>query len=287
VGAGIGTNGTNAHAIVAQSWSNGGGFLSGSTQEDGLIARMGTKLSGDSSGKGQHQYDAGKVTVSLDSESKVITYDDGAIGILAQGGYADITIDGSVTGGTTYTNTNPAAKNRVVQGVGVMIAAGVSEANTLTIGKGGVLTTVGGTQSGYAIMAGVGKTNVTNSGTVTGSVDLGSDPGTFTNESGGVLNKGAVYKVGNNSLHNHGTINIGDEDSVGTTNLEGRIVQYDSGRMVVTFDSLGEQTNDRLIVDGTAIIGGTIETRSKSLLPGNYEFLTATDLTLTAHAADR
>jgi outer membrane autotransporter protein len=74
---------------------------------------------------------------------------------------------------------------------------------------------------------------------------------------------------------------------VGTTNLEGRLVQYEGGRTLVTFDVLGEQTNDRLIVDGTAIMGGTIETRAKSLLPGNYEFLTATDLTLTAHAADR
>jgi hypothetical protein len=283
----IETEGTNAHAIVAQSWSNGGGVFSGSSQSEGVIVRMGTKLSGNASGDNQVQYDAGKVTVSLDSKSRVSAKGNGAIGVLAQGGYADITVDGSVSGGKTYTNTNASANNRVVQGVGVMIAAGGSAPNTLTIGKGGLLTTVGGTQSGYAIMTGVGKTNVTNSGTVTGSVDLGSDPGTFTNESGGVLNKGAVYKVGNNSLHSYGTINIGDEDSVATTNLEGRFVQYDEGRLVVTFDSLGEQANDLLIVDGTAIIGGTIETRSKSLLPGNYAFLTATDLTLTAQAADR
>jgi len=283
----IKTEGTNAHAIVAQSWSNGGGVFSGSSQDQGAIVRMGTKLSGNASGENQIQYASGGVTVSLDSRSTVSATGNGAIAILAQGGSADISIDGSVTGGKTYTNTNPSANNRVVQGVGVMIAAGGAGSNTLTIGEGGVLTTVGGTKSGYAIMAGVGKTNVTNSGTVTGSVDLGSDPGTFTNESGGVLNKGAVYKVGNNSLHNYGTINIGDEDSVGTTNLEGRLVQYEGGRFMVTLDALGEQTSDRLIVDGTAVIGGTIHKRTKSLLPGNYEFLTATDLTVTAEAADR
>jgi hypothetical protein len=284
----IETKGKNAHGIVAQSWSNGGGIFSGSTQDEGATIRMGTKRSGDSDGNDQLQYAAGQVNVSIDSKSVVKVTGEGAIGILAQGGSANILISGSVTGGTTYTNSNPSAKNRVVQGVGLMIAAGdANNSNNVTIDKNATLTTVGGSKSGYAMMAGVGVTNVTNSGTITGSVDLGSTPGTFINQNGGTLNQGAVYIVGNNSLHNYGTINIGDEDSVGTTNLNGRLVQYDTGRLVVTFDALGEQTNDRLIVDGTAIIGGTIETRSKSLLPGNYEFMTATDLTLTAQAADR
>ena len=284
----IKTHGKNSHGIVAQSWSGGGGVFAGSEQSEVATLVMGSKLSGGSSaymgGAGSVQ-----VLVTLDKTSIVNTSGDGAIAVLAQTNILAastpivIVNEGAITGGATYTNTS--ANNRVVHGVGVMISGSSYGGNVLN--NSGSISTVGGVKSGYAIMTDYGVTNIDNYGTITGSVDLGSTPGTFTNESSGTLNKGAVYKVGNNSLHNYGTINIGQADSVGTTNLEGRLVQYESGRTVVTFDALADQTHDRLIVDGTAVIGGSLELHAKSLLSGDYEFLRATELTVTAEALDR
>jgi len=284
------TFGTNSHGIVVQSWSGGGGIFGGSDQSSTAPLVLGTIESGAVSTARVGSDQGVFLFTSIDEKSTVSTSGKGSIAILMQTNILSATSpiqllnSGDVIGGATYTNAE--ANNRLVQGIGVMISGG-SDVGPNYLANAGNLSTVGGVSSGYAIMTDYGVTNVDNFGTITGSVDLGSNPGTFNNQSGGVLNKGAVYKVGNNSLHNRGTINIGEEGSAGTTNLEGRIVQYDSGRMLVTFDVLGEQTNDRLIVDGTAAMGGSFEPLAKSLLPGSYEFLTATNLTVTADAVDR
>src|SRR5690606_487445 len=103
----------------------------------------------------------------------------------------------------------------------------------------------------YAIKVLNGLTNVTNSGTITGSIDLGATPGTLVNAAGGTLNTGVVYNVGENSLHNHGTLSIGLGSVADTTVLNGRLNQYEGGRTVVTIDAANAQaTNDRLVVNG-------------------------------------
>ncbi len=284
----IKTAGRNSHGIVAQSLAGGGGVFAGSKQSEAATLVLGSKLSGGSSASNATVANDYIVEITIDKDSSVSTSGEGAIGVLAQTNdlTASISLEnsGSIIGGTTYTNTQ--ASNRVVQGVGVMLSGG-SGGPSNYVRNDGKISTVGGVNSGYAIMTDGGITNVYNYGTITGSVDLGSTPGTFTNEQGGVLNKGAVYKVGNNSLHNYGTINIGDESSLGTTNLQGRFVQHEGGRLIVTFDALNEQSTDQLIVDGTAIIGGSIQLSTKTVLPGSYKFLTATNLTVTAQALDR
>ena len=277
----IHTFGTNSHGIVAQSWSNGGGIfpvLQGDSPFETVLlgsTRTDMKYPGEGSSD---------VGVKVGADSEIDTKGNGSIGILTQtnGGQINVEVSGSVTGGRSYVNM--AADGRRVAGIGVLINGGTDGGNQIHVKEGGSVSTQGETASGFAVVA--DSVTVNNAGTMTGSKDLGVNS-ELNNLPTGVLNTGALYKVGNNSLHNHGTINIGDEGSVGTTNFEGRIVQYDGGRMVVTFDALADQTHDRLIVDGTAVLGGSFEKRAKSLLPGDYEFLTATDLTVTAAAVDR
>jgi uncharacterized protein with beta-barrel porin domain len=286
------TLGKNAHGVVMQSWSGGGGIFAGSDMATDATLVMGEKSGGTNTRGGYSEADesSNALTLTVHSGSKIQVDGEQSIGVLAQSNVLpiDVTVIGTVQGGATSSEYVSSEGQTGIPGTGIMISGGGTQVdNQITIDKDGSLTTKDNAHYGYAIRTDFGTTNVKNEGTVTGSVDLGSTPGTFANESDGVLNKGAVYNVGNNSLHNHGTINIGQEATVETTNLEGRMVQYDSGRTLVTFDVLGEHTNDRLIVDGTAVMGGSFETRAKSLLPGDYEFLTATNLTVTAQAVDR
>jgi len=286
------TEGKNSHGVVMQSWSGGGGIFAGSGQNPKASLVMGEKSGGTAARGGYSETDenANKLGLVVHSGSTIEVNGEQSIAVLAQSNVVPIFVNvvGTVQGGKTTASSTSTDGTNGLPGTGVMISGGGTHVdNRIDVQKDGKLTTYNDSTIGYAIRTDNGTTNVTNAGTIIGSVDLGSTPGTFTNESGGVLKKGPVYKVGDNSLHNYGTINIGNEDSVSTTNLEGRIVQYDSGRTLVTFDVLGEQSNDRLIVDGTAVLGGSFETRAKSLLPGDYEFLTATDLTVTADAADR
>lgn len=299
------TYGLNSHGIVAQAWSNGGGIFAGSQQNASATTVMGAKsaaagMLADYSTVSEINW-VPVVNVFIENQSAVQVHGDGAIGIIAQNNYVgsvfngeqvtpiNIQIDGLVQGGKTYTNA--AANNRVVPGVGVMVSGGaitndIGAANQITVGASGELTTVDGTESGYAIMTDYGVTNVDNSGTITGSVSLGLTPGIYINQKSGIINAGRIYQVGNNSLHNYGTFNVGHEATVSTTRVQGRFVQHDTGRLVVTIDSSG-QGSDRLIVDGAAVIGGTIETSASYLLPKSFEFLSASDLSFDAKIKDQ
>jgi uncharacterized protein with beta-barrel porin domain len=120
---------------------------------------------------------------------------------------------------------------------------------------------------------------------MSGSVNLGSTPGEFTNT--GTFNAGQTVIVANNSLHNHGTFSIGGQASVSRTQMQGRYVQYDPGQLIVTVDSATKAAkNDFLAINGNALVAGKIVPRAKSLLPESFEFLSANSVTSTASIVD-
>ncbi len=276
----------NAHGIVAQTVGSGGGILGGREQKADATLNLTALDTFDAHG--------GRIDIDTAAGSSVRTDAIGGIAILAQSAGTKVNSDtdnsitvniaGEVIGGVSA--VNPASK-RQLDGVGVMLSGGGNATtrahNTLAIAKGGSLSTVGGTDSGYAIRADHGITDVSNHGTITGSVDLGSTPGTFTNESDGVIHKGSVFHVGSSSLENHGTLHVGLGDTVGVTQFTGTFNQHEGGRTVFTVDALADDgTHDRLLVDGVANVAGRVEVQADTLLPGRYEVLQADALHSTA-----
>jgi len=104
---------------------------------------------------------------------------------------------------------------------------------------------------------------VENSGTVTGSVDLGSyqqsvDAISFENKSGGVFNMGSfVYLGDGNDLTNAGKLSPGGDGKMATTTVTGNLVQLAGGTMLIDVNG-DTNTADRINVSGTANLAGTV-----------------------------
>ncbi|MGE4338698.1 MAG: beta strand repeat-containing protein, partial [Pigmentiphaga sp.] len=276
----------NAHAIVAQSLGSGGGILGGDQQRADAVLEwvVGSGVSGQ----------AGQIRIGTEADTLVSTAALGGVAILAQSAATAISdarasniqidIGGRVVGGRSGTNPASGAK---LSGVGVLLSGGAVEGldqrNTIVVAAGGELTTQDGAASGQAILADYGVTDVENHGTVTGSIDLGSTPGTVVNAASGVMHAGNSLRLAGSSLHNHGTLHIAGEASVGSTRLEGDLLQHPGGRLVFTVDPAGQGT-DHLQVTGRAQLQGRLDVRSPSLLPGRFHVLQAGELQLGAVA---
>jgi hypothetical protein len=166
-------------------------------------------------------------------------------------------------------------------GVGIWLIDG----NANTVINHGLVTTLGGVNAGYAILANGSGSNVylptfnvqnggnntiENYGTVTGSFDLGGGNNTFINEVGATLNTGRYAYVGSlapasNFLLNNGTLYVGGSGNVFTTTLLGNWKQNASGTYGVDLDlyqtdSAGNtivgKTADRINVTGSGTSGG-------------------------------
>ena len=210
----------------------------------------------------------------------------GSAAIIAQSvgntGNGDITVDiegaGSVVQGGR-TQLLDATTGYV--GIGIWVIDG----NNNSIINHGLVTTLGGVNQGYSILASGsgantilpgfkaqlgGNDTVQNYGTVTGSFDLGGGHNTFINEAGGTLNAGAYASVGNaagfaNLLDNSGTILPGGASNVFTTQVMGNWKQSATGHYGVDLDlyqtdaaglSILGKTADRINVGGTGTDGG-------------------------------
>jgi hypothetical protein len=189
-----------------------------------------------------------------------------------------MTIGGAVIGGT---NTG------VTEGVGaagILISGGGNvsdQANTVTVNPGGSIATADGI-AGTAILTDSGYTNVTNAGTITGSIDLGGGDGTITNN--GVLNTGA--NVTTSLLTNNATLAVGGDGAIGSTTVYGNYTQTSTGRLLIDVDATNQQRTDVLAVTGNAQMAGQIVPTAVSLLPGTDTIVTAGSLSSTATVTD-
>jgi hypothetical protein len=280
----INTTGANAHGVFAQSVGGGGGIAAGCCHSASatLVAGNTAQIYGIG---GENYSGIGRaVTVTQYAGSTIKTSGPGSIGIIAQStGNAtyttpiDVTIGGTVIGGTNIGYSGGVGATGILLSGGASASSG--SANTISVNGGGSVNTIDGV-NGTAIITDYGLTNVTNDGTITGSIRLGTTPGTVANA--GTLDTGSMIVA--SSLTNAGKINVFGPGTIGTTSLSGSYIQTGGGTLQVDVDSLATQPADLLQVGGTATIGGLIVPVATALLPGTLIVVAASTLTSTATA---
>ncbi|APT59900.1 hypothetical protein RGI145_21615 [Roseomonas gilardii] len=290
----LSTSADNTPVVLAQSIGGGGGRITSS----GYGAYDGTA---GGSGAGN--------TVTVNVYGQVQAGGRAAPGIFAESVGQPIAADPSKnipanpTGGAAVRiNVGPGA---VVQGghdyntgdgynAGIYIVGGSTNQDPQSqlnnnINNQGTITSLGTT----AIYGTGGWTSVYNQsgGNITGSVNLdnggggGSCPqggcvvtgGTVSNSAGGTINTGPLMRLGAAGiLTNAGTLNIGGTGRVATTEMTGALVQTGTGRLVVDTNHATGQA-DRLEVQGSANLAGTVEVHAAALANRAVTVLTATD----------
>ncbi|WP_255702300.1 autotransporter outer membrane beta-barrel domain-containing protein [Roseomonas cutis] len=281
----LSTSADNTPVILAQSIGGGGGRVtsSGDGAYDGTAGGSGT---------------GGAVTMNVYGQVR-------AGGAASPGIFAESVGQGSTanpTGGAAVRiNVGPGA---LVQGgrdfnpgdgynAGIYIVGGStnqdpSSQTNNNINNQGTITSLGTT----AIYGTGGWTSVYNQagGTITGSVNLdngnggGACPqggcavtgGNVANAAGAAFNTGPLVRLGAaGTLTNAGTLNIGGTGTIATTAMTGNLVQTGSGRLVVDTNHATGQA-DRLDVQGSASLAGTVEVHAASLANRAVTVLTAT-----------
>ena len=177
----ITTTGANAHGIVAQSIGGGGGIVDNASNT-ALVMGNSAQIYATNNGNSPAQGNSISITQSAGTIS---TSGVGSIGILAQSsgtvtsanGYntqpIGITIGGAVIGGTNvgYSGGGIGAAGVVLSGGEFSGPGAAAGGNFILVNPGGSISTVDGI-AGTAILASGGATNLTNNGTITGSVNL-------------------------------------------------------------------------------------------------------------------
>ena len=293
----ITTSGKNADGIVAQSIGGGGGIVSGCCN-----STTANVLAGDNAqfrGKTNSNWGSGTaVEITQAASSTIKTSGLYSTAIFAQSSGdntnenpINIDISGTVVGGTNGGTTLPDSE---LGATGIFLSGGISEGgtpglagetstNTVTIEQGGSVSTMDGI-AGTAIEATDDVTVLTNDGTITGNVLLGSGTASTATVYSTMVNNG-VFNSGPSvvakTLTNNGTLNVGGIGAVGQTSLNGDFSQSSSGALGVTIDSLQSQVST-LSVQDTATIAGTVVPTAITLLPGTVTVASADSLTSTA-----
>lgn len=111
---------------------------------------------------------------------------------------------------------------------------------------------------GFAIIGGTGNDQVSNSGTVSGSVDLGGGANGFDNGATGIFNSGPSIVLGSGRrLDNAGVLSPGGVGRVQTSLLTGSLDQRATGVLAMDL-SLAGSGNDHLEVTGDATLAGNL-----------------------------
>jgi hypothetical protein len=245
------TYGAASHGIFAQSVGAGGGVEAG---PDGVSLIAGSTGATGSNGIG------GAVIVNQ-------------FGFLAASGTDAIGIFGQSTGqsgngpGSGTSNGVTITVNGSVQGGSGSGGWGVwvdsdHATNTVTVNGGASIAAL----SGQAINAtGEGTTNVANYGYVSGSWNLGRKPtpGAFTNETSGRLSPSGVLS---GNLINAGLIAPSLSNSYAAIPVIGNVQQTASGTYRPNVQFTTGQA-DELAVAGTAVLSGSVQAVTQSILP--------------------
>lgn len=285
--AALSTGADNTPVILAQSIGGGGGRVTSS----GYGAYDGTAGGSGTGG-----------TVTVDVAGRVLAGGSASPGIFAEsvgrgtsanpnGGSAvriNVAPGALVQGGQDYNRGD--GYNAGIYIVGGSTSQDVTSGTNNNVNNQGTITSLGTT----AIYGTGGWTSVYNQagGTITGSIDLDngggggsctSSPtcavtgGSVSNAAGATFNTGAMVRLGAaGTLANNGTLNIGGSGTVATTAMTGNLVQGATGRLVVDTDHL-TGASDRLDVQGSASLAGTVEVHPTAVANRAVTVLTATD----------
>jgi hypothetical protein len=251
----ITTTGANAHGIFAQSIGGSGGIVAGGSDSTSATALAGNAAQIHSSTNQTYWGSGGAIYITQAAGTTIKTSGLGSIGIIAQSSGVNaqvsrisVTTDGTVIGGSN--GGQPVAAG-MMGAVGIAVSGGGNSsgfANTVTVQPAGSVSTMDGV-NGTAIWANDGVTNVSNSGTITGNINLGATPGTITNNDGGTLQLGSSTTA--SSLTNNGTVFV----QGGTTALNGNFTQGSTG--IYSYD-YAAGVNHTLAVSGLATLGGEV-----------------------------
>lgn len=298
------TRGDNAAGVFAQSVGGGGGVLGelgndlpvldllswqiGSAGDAGSAGAVTVDVTGTVATAGNHATGvfaqsaggtgtagavevtvAGSVLTGAQAGDAAADRGLGSVGILAQSVAADAADGGAI-------RIAVAAPDAVVRGG----ASRVLDADRAYIGVGiwvmdgtdneivnrGTVTTLGGVDEGFAILATGsdddhpgGSETVINEGTVIGSVMLGAGVNAFENRPGARFETGAVLSLGaGNSVVNAGAVAPGGAGRVRATAVTGDYMQTPGGLLQTDLD-LASGEADRLEVSGTAALSGGVE----------------------------
>ncbi|MGJ5207131.1 autotransporter domain-containing protein [Bradyrhizobium sp. HKCCYLR20261] len=203
-----------------------GDIVTSGSGSDGILARL------PFFGQGTTITSSGNITASAD----------GSYGIHAfASGYGNILVAnlaGTISGG---------------QGAGAGVWFEGGNSNVLT--NGGTITSAGGV-AGTAIRGDAGNDLINNSGTVIGSVNLGTGTNSFNNLAGAVFAPGASIVLGDGStLTNGGVLAPGGSTAIQTTSLSGNLILTSGGTYLV---KVSPTASDQMVVSGTAALSGTV-----------------------------
>ena len=282
----ITTQGDYSFGVLAQSIGGGGGFGGNATS-----AFIGSNGNLSSDGK------SGDVTVTVEAGRSIQTTGEGSVGIFAQSdagtdsnGTVDVTVDGSVTGGSGD------------NGAGIWVSAGKN--NVVTVNAGGSVSAASGVAIQYS--AGVNAPDdstlmaVNNAGTISGNIvnalaveakmpaeaRFGHDMAiSVFNDAGGVLTDAEIYEA---DMVNRGRLEVGNYGEIDATRIAGDLTQEAGGVLAFNADFVGSSV-DHLTIEGDSSLAGGFAVNAKTVLPGiALTFLTAEgslDHTLSAESA--
>lgn len=263
-GSNIQIYGANQIGIFAQSIGAGGGVASinGTVNTQGAPSAAAT------------QYGTGG-TVNINVQGNIIDngQQGGTVGIFAQS-QGNATAQGAqniviTLGQSSNTNTQNII-GYVQANTGIIVSGGSNGSN----GTNEVILNVGSRlivpQGNNAIVSIDGTTNVTNSGTIAGNVNLvpaansNAKAGSITNTTSGIYIPAGAVIVSNNSLKNYGKVFVDGIGIVGETDIHGSYKQYSTGTTYFDFNTTFG-TNDylKIVADnvsvGTMLQGGRFQ----------------------------
>lgn len=253
----ISTSGSASYGIFARS--NGGdatAVSNGSIQTTGDSATgIRVRATGDATAVSN-----GSISVSGASAAGISARSTGgAVSITTTGDVIASAADASAIRANAATNAAVTINGGTVAG-GSGLGAGVRFLGTGTnsLVNSGFITSLAGLAGNAVLVTGSGDTTVSNFGTVTGLVSLGSGANAFNNMAGGLFNTGVTVDVGAAStLTNAGTLSPGGSGVIQLTSLTGNFVQTGSGRFAVDLN-MANTSADKLQVTGTASLAGTV-----------------------------
>ncbi|WP_417310829.1 hypothetical protein [Devosia sp.] len=321
-GTAIVTHGQSATGIFAQSVGGGGGLLGNAGY--GAFGEASNFAVGSAGDVG----DAGRVMI--DYTGTIHTFGENAAGIFAQsdGGATDgleggkagdvmITLDGVVVaeglGAHGIVATSRADQTNGIVTIALAedgaIVGGESNDEQTAVGinlthgrdnsivNNGLITTLGGVESGYAVFSGDADETVDNAGTVTGSLDLGGGRNRFNNT--GTLNSGELALLGSSgSFVSAGRLSPGGDGVVMATQFDSALMQTGTFAIDLDFqlrpleqaDPLQAAEADAVFSTQAMNFGGVVELsilNGGAIVSGERRALLArSDLSLTADALE-
>ena len=215
----------------------------------------------------------GAITVSL-SNSRVIATGPGSSAIFAQSsanavsGPIQIAIDQkSLVQGGQPDPHHP----------GIVAAIKLIGGTANSIVNAGIIHGDASAQGGIAILSNSLKSNttLTNTGSIFGDVIFKDGaPGLVDNREGGVIAAPTTLDLSGGLLRNAGTLHVGGIGTIGTTTLNGDLVQTSGGVLHVGLDPVNARS-DLLQITGKATLGGTVAVDVVSLKKASSTVLIA------------